>query len=98
MLAGDLSEVFFNLNEFGIEVVHKIEDEEDDLIVVIFDVKTEIIVDHEVVGHQPSILVTQDVEEQIKHRSVLVIKGKEYRKSHTDEENADLIRIFLERA
>jgi len=94
----DTSEVFFNKDEHAIEIIHKLDNEEDETFVVIFDIKTEIIVDHEVVGHQPSILVTQDVEEQIKHRSVLVIEGKEYRKSHTDEENVDLIRIFLERA
>jgi hypothetical protein len=98
MLDEDLNEVFFNVEEFGIEITHKLDDEEDENFVVIFDIKSELIIDNEIVGHQPSILVTQEIEEKIKHRSILLINGKEYNKSHTDDENVDLIRIFLERA
>lgn len=98
MLDDDLNEVFFDVDEFGMEVIHKLDDYEPETFIAIFDIKTEVIIDDEVVGHQPSILVTQEVEETIKHRSVLVIEGKEYNKAHTDDENIDLIRIFLERA
>lgn len=98
MVADDLGEVFFNIEEQGTEMVHRLDNNEPETLVVIFDIKSEIKLDHEVVGHQPSILVTQEVEAKIKNRSVLIIEGIEYNKSHTDDENVDLIRIFLERA
>ena len=95
-LNSDLDEVFFNLEEFAVEVLHTIDDASETFL-ALFDMKSELIVDNEIVGHQPSVLVTQEIEEKIKHRSVLVINGKKYNKSHTDDENIDLIRIFLER-
>jgi len=98
MLIDDINEVFFDKEEFATEIVHKLDNQEDETFVVLFDIKSELIVDNEIIGHQPSILVTQEIEEKIKHRSILVIEGKEYNKSHTDDENIDLIRIFLERA
>ena len=98
MLIDDIDEVFFDKEEFATEIVHKLDNQEDETFVVLFDIKSELIVDNEIIGHQPSILVTQEIEEKIKHRSILVIDGKEYNKSHTDDENIDLIRIFLERA
>ena len=98
MLDDDLSEVFFDVEEFGTEITHNLDNQEPEKLIVIFDIKTEVIVDHEVVGHQPSILVTQKIEAKIKNRSVLLINGVEYNRSHTDDENVDLIRIFLERA
>ena len=97
MIANDLPTVFFDKDEFATEVTHKLDNQEDKTFVVIFDIKSELIIDGEVVGHQPSILATRDVEEQIKHRSILVINGKEYSKSHTEDEDKDLVRIFLER-
>ena len=98
ILEDDSDVVFFNKDEFATEIIHKLEDKEDETFTVIFDIKSELIIDNEVVGHQPSILVTQAIDEKIKHRSILLIKGKEYKRGHTDDENADLIRIFLERA
>ena len=97
MLQDDLDEVFFDKEEFGIEIIHKLDDKEETFI-VIFDLKTEVVLDNDVVDTQPSILVTQEIAEKIKHRSILVIHGVEYQRSHDDEENVDLIRIFLERA
>lgn len=94
----DLDGVFFDIEEFGVEIALKLDNQEDETFIGIFDIQSELIIDNEVVGHQPSILVTQEIEEKINHRSILVIEGKEYNKSHTDDENADLIRIFLERA
>jgi len=98
MLTDDLDAVFFNKEEHATQITHKIDGKEDETFTVIFDIKSELIIDNEVVGHQPSILVTQAIDEKIKHRSILLIKGKEYKRGHTDDENADLIRIFLERA
>lgn len=98
MLEDDLDEVFFNDEEFGTEIIHKLDDNEPENFVVTFDINSELIIDGEVVGHQPSILVKQEIDKKIKHRSILVIEGVEYKRSHTDDENVDLVRIFLERA
>lgn len=98
MVEDDKKKVFFNEDEFGTKVIHKLDDNEPETFIALFDIKTEIILDNDVVGHQPSILVTQDIEKKIKHRSILEINGVEYQRSHDDEENVDLIRIFLERA
>ena len=97
MLSDDLDEVFFNEEEFATEVIHTIDDESETFL-AIFDIKTEVLFSDEVVDTQPSILVKQEVAEKIKHRSILLIEGIEYQRSHDDEENVDLIRIFLERA
>ncbi len=97
MLDDDINEVFFNEDEFGTKITHLLDDNEPETFIAIFDLKSEFIIDNEIVGHQPSILVTQEIEEMIKHRSVLVIDGKEYNKTHTDDESIDLIRIFLEK-
>lgn len=97
IVASDLDELFFNKDEFAVEVTHLVDDNKPTTFSAIFDLKSELIVDNEIVGHQPSILVTQEIEEMIKHRSVLLIEGKEYTKSHIDDESIDLIRIFLER-
>ena len=98
LVENDLYDVFFDKEEHAIEITHNLDNQEPEKLIVIFDIKSEVIVDNEVVGHQPSILVTQEIEAKIKNRSVLLIEGKEYNKSHTDDENVDLIRIFLERA
>lgn len=97
LVESDLDEVFFNKDEHGTEIIHKLDNKEETFI-VIFDIKTEVILEDGVVDTQPSILVTQDIAEKIKHRSILNIDGVEYQRSHDDEENVDLIRIFLERA
>jgi len=97
MMAKDLEEVFFDTNEFATEITLIEDEKEPQTIKAIFDIKTEIIENGEVVGHQPSILVTQEIEELIKHRSILEIEGKKYRKSYTDDEDINLIRVYLER-
>ena len=95
VLDDDLDKVFFK--EFSEDVIHTI-DNESETFLALFDIKTEVLFNDEVVDTQPSILVKQEVAEKIKHRSILLIKGIEYQRSHDDEENVDLIRIFLERA
>jgi hypothetical protein len=97
MLDDDLNEVFFDVEEFGVEITLKLDNKEETFI-GIFDIKTEVLFNDEIVDTQPSILVTQEIAEKIKHRSILVIHDVEYQRSHDDEENVDLIRIFLERA
>jgi len=98
MLDDDIDEVFFDKEEFATEIVHKLDNQEDETLVVIFDIKTEVLFNDEVIDTQPSILVTQEIDKKIKRNSILLINDVEYQRSHDDEENVDLIRIFLERA
>lgn len=69
---------------------------------VIFDINTEVILDGgsefgESVATVPTILLREEDAEKIEHKMRLLIKDKRYILNYKDEENAGLVRVYLEK-
>ncbi len=99
LIGDDLNEVFFDLEEFA--TLLTIEGKETQLK-VIFDEKTEIILDNaseygDSVANVPSALMKKEDAEQIEHNDRLHIEGSIYTLNYKDEEDVNLVRVYLEK-
>jgi len=100
MLDDDIDKVFFNLEEFGTDLV--IDTDTDNPIICIFDTSTEVILDGgseygESAATVPSALMRKEDADKIEHSSSLEIEGKQYILNYKDEEDVDLVRVYLEK-
>ena len=100
MLKDDLTEVFFVLEEFGTQLI--INDDSKNPITCIFDTNTEVIFDSvseygESAANVPSALMKKEDAEKIEHDDVLLIEGDNYVLNYKDDEDVDLVRVYLEK-
>ena len=103
MLNDDLNEVFFNTEEFNIEIQH--ENEEDFIsepLIVIFDEKTEVILDSssefgDSASYVPSFLIPVLKGSNINSHSTFKIENENYGFSFKNKENIDELRVYLEK-
>ena len=99
LIEDDLNEVFFNQEEFA--TLLTIEGKESKFK-VIFDEKTEVIFDNsseygESVANVPSALMKKEDAELIEHHDRLHIEGSVYTLNYKDEEDVNLVRVYLEK-
>jgi len=100
IVQGDRDTVFFNLKEFGTDLV--IDTDTENPIICIFDTSTEVILDGgseygESAATVPSALMKKEDAERIEHRHSLTIEGSHYVLNYKDEEDVDLVRVYLEK-
>lgn len=100
MLKDDLNEVFFDEEEFATELI--INSNTENSIACIFDTNTEVIFDRvseygESVANIPSALMKKEDAEKIEHDDVLLIEGDNYVLNYKDDEDVDLVRVYLEK-
>ena len=100
MLNDDLSQVFFDVEEFGTNL--NIDDDIENPIVCIFDVNTEVIMDGgsefgESAALVPSALMKKEDAEKVEHDQRLMIDGNEYVLNYKDDEDVNLVRVYLEK-
>jgi len=96
----DIDEVFFDIEEFGTDLV--IDTDTENPIVCIFDTSTEVIMDGgseygESAATVPSALMRKEDAERIEHSHSLSIEGNHYVLNYKDEEDIDLVRVYLEK-
>ena len=99
MVEDDLSRVFFDKEEFAVEV--KLNTEAEPLI-GIFDEKTEVIFESsseygELSAFDPSVLLQLKDATKIDYESEITINQLSYRLREKDKEDVDLVRVYLER-
>ena len=98
MLDDDLGGVFFDKEEFNIEVHLNTEAEP---LIGIFDEKTEVIFDSsseygELSAFEPSVLLRLDDADKINYESEITINNLSYKLREKDKE-LDTVRLYLER-
>ena len=104
MAKNDLKNVFFNIDEFAMEIAHTNSvDTVNEPLTVIFDKKTEVIMDAgseyaESAALVPSFLIDDAKAEKINSHSSFLISNKLYGFAWKDEEDNDQTRVYLEAA
>ena len=101
VLQEDMEDVFFDSDEFAIEIIHQFGEEEETLK-AIFDTNSEIILEGasefgESVATVPSILLREVDTKNISHSSLFEVSGKSYKMTYRNREDEDLTRIYLEK-
>jgi len=102
LMTNDLDDVFYDENEFAIEIEHTNEEKMAlEKFVVIFDEKTEIILDNsseygDSIAYVPSFLVQVKKAGNIDSRSTFLIDRTKYALSTKEKENIDEYRVYLE--
>lgn len=104
LIEADLSEVFFNTEEFATSISHTFildGNTYTETIDVIFQEKTEVVLDRsneygDSVAFVPSIKIKNDDCNSINSQSSFVIFLKKYGVSFIDKENIYITRVYLE--
>jgi len=104
MFDSDLDEVFFDKDDFAIDISldDTTNNENPEIILGLFDSKTEVIFDNrteygETSASVPSILIPVIDADKIGFKHIITIKNINYKLHSKDDENAGLIRVYLEK-
>lgn len=102
LFESDFDDVFFDGDEFGIEIILMEDEKEPQTIKAIFDTNSELIFDNatefgESVATVPSILLREADTKNISHSSIFIIEDERYKMTYKNREDTELTRIYLEK-